>query len=114
MRVEKGLSAHFKQPNGPSRPGTDWAVGIKRGDEVHTVHVRTYMADDLAQNLRDDSQYQARTAMSYLNDMLQKGLDPTNPGELAITLTNPPGTPSVTPADAPPKKSRWKFWQEPT
>jgi hypothetical protein len=106
MRAGGGLSAHFKQPEGPSRPGTDWTVGLTRGAEVHTVTVRTYYADDLAKQYRDDSQYQVQTAMQYLDALLQKGWDPANPGELAITLTNPPGTP----ADAPPKKPSWKFW----
>ena len=32
MRVEGGLAASFKQPDGTSRPGTDWKIGIKRGD----------------------------------------------------------------------------------
>lgn len=102
MRVEGGLNAHFKQPDGSSRVGTDWNIGLKRGDETHTVMVRAYLADDLARDLRKDTEYQARTTMQYLNDLLQQGWDPKNPGDLAITIANPPG--------ALPKKSRWKLW----
>ena len=39
MRIENGLSAQFKEPNGTSRPGVHWAIGIKRGEE--TFKVRT-------------------------------------------------------------------------
>ena len=102
MRVERGLSAHFKQPDGSSRPGTDWSIGMKRGYESHSVMVRTYLADDLSSKLRKDTKYQARTAMQYLNDLLQKGWDPNNHGALAITIANPPGESA--------KQSRWKFW----
>jgi hypothetical protein len=102
MRVERGLNAHFKQTDGSSRPGTEWSIGLKRGDETHSVMVRTYLADDLSPKFRKDTEYQARTAMQYLNDLLQKGWNPANPGALAITVANPPG--------APVNKSRWKLW----
>ncbi len=35
MRVEDSLSAHFFQPDGSSRPGTDWSVGLQRGDSAY-------------------------------------------------------------------------------
>src|SRR5580698_4073820 len=41
VTVEKGLSAYFKQPSGPSRPGVDGAVRIE-GEKAGTVFVRTY------------------------------------------------------------------------
>jgi len=103
MRVEDGLSAHFKQPDGPSKPGTDWRIGLKRGGETHSVIVRTYLADDLAPALKKDSQYQARVAMEYLNHVLNDGWHPAEPRELIITLTNPMDA-------APKKKPFWKFW----
>ena len=102
MRVEAGLDAHFKQPNGPSRPGTDWRMGLKRGDEVHTVFVRTY-SDKVATDLAKDKMFMSNTAMRYLNDLLNSGWNPAEPRELAITVTNPDGY--------QPKKSLWKFWQ---
>ena len=89
MRVEGGLAASFKQPDGSSRPGTDWKIGIKRGDETHTVLVRTYLAPDIDPKLKNDSDFQARTAMGYLNDVLNQGSDPSKPRNRAITVTNP-------------------------
>ena len=90
MRVEGGLTASFRQPDGTSRPGTDWKIGIKRRDEIHTVLVRSYLAPDIEPKWQADSQYQARTAMGYLNDMLGKGWTPGQPLP-AITITNPQG-----------------------
>ena len=99
MRVEAGPNAYFNQPSGPSRPGTDWRIGLKHGDETHTVLVRTY-SDQAAPELAKDSQFMSNTAMRYLNDLLNSGW---NPDELAITVTNP--------IDYVSKKSFWKFWQ---
>jgi hypothetical protein len=91
MRVEGGLAASFKQPDGSSLAGTDWKIGIKRGDEIHTVLVRTYLAPDIDAKWKSDSEYQARTAMGYLNDILGKGWNPNEPRAHAITITNPAG-----------------------
>ena len=93
MRVEGGLAASFKQPDRSSREGTDWKIGIKRGDEIHTVLVRTYLAPDIDAKWKNDSNYQARTAMGYLNDILNKGWNPNEPRAHAITITNPASTP---------------------
>jgi hypothetical protein len=41
VKIEKGLTAYFKQPTGSSRPGVDWVVQIT-GDQAGTVVVRTY------------------------------------------------------------------------
>jgi hypothetical protein len=90
MRVEGGLAASFKQPDGTSRPGTDWTLGLKRGDETHSVLVRTYLDASIDPKWKNDSEYQARTAMEYLNDALDKGWIPTEPRNHVITITNPP------------------------
>ncbi|BCW90173.1 hypothetical protein sos41_33410 [Alphaproteobacteria bacterium SO-S41] len=60
MRVTGGLSAHFFQPDGSSRAGTDWSVGLKRGAEEHAVTVRTCTEDDLPAKLKNDNKYMAR------------------------------------------------------
>ena len=104
MRVEGGLSAHFKQAEGPSQPGTDWSIGLKRGDEIHTVIVRTHPADDLKGRLRDDADYMARTAMGYLNDLLNQGWDPREPREHVIVVGKPTDGAPVK------KKPFWKIW----
>ncbi|MGO8970774.1 MAG: hypothetical protein ACLQDQ_14540 [Myxococcaceae bacterium] len=45
VTIESGLSAYFKQPKGPSRPGVDWAVKIT-GERAVTIVVRTYFSTD--------------------------------------------------------------------
>jgi hypothetical protein len=45
VTVTSGLSAHFKQSKGPSRPGVDWVVQIT-GEQAATVKVRTYYSTD--------------------------------------------------------------------
>lgn len=118
MRIEGGLTAHFKEPDGTSRPGVEWAVGIKRGEELHTVMVKALLADNATAATRANQDYQARTAMQYLNDQLHSGWDPAQPKEHVIYISNPIGSnpignePSdgrVSPA-APAKKPWWKLW----
>jgi hypothetical protein len=103
MRIEGGLNAHFKQPDGSSRPGTDWAVGLKHGEETCKVFVRAYLSDDLAKRFRKDTEYQTQTVLGYVNDCLNAGWHPTQEKPLTITILNPKDMP-------PEKKSRWKFW----
>lgn len=45
VTVGNGLTAYFKQPQGPSRPGVDWVVRID-GEQAVTVMVRTYFSSD--------------------------------------------------------------------
>lgn len=101
MRITGGLSAHFKQPDGPSRPGTDWSVELKRGDEVRATTVRTLYAEDLWRKLQNDTTYLSRTAMQYLGDLLNQGWHPDEERQHVIVVGNPPGAA---------KKPFWKFW----
>jgi hypothetical protein len=64
MRVEGALEAHFMQPSGTSRPGIDWTIGLKRGEELHRVRVRSYFADDMTSAVRADTTYLGRTSPS--------------------------------------------------
>ena len=34
IEITGGLNAHFKQPDGPSKPGTDWAVTLSAGQKI--------------------------------------------------------------------------------
>jgi hypothetical protein len=77
MRIEGGLSASFLTPEGPSRPGVLWKVGLKHGEATYTVHVRALLADDATAATRRDEAYQARTTMEYLDDRLRDGWHPT-------------------------------------
>ena len=106
MRVEGALDAHFKQPDGPSRPGTDWVIGLKRGDELHQVRVRSYLSPDATAATRGDTTYLGRTVMQYLDDLLRSGWHPSQQREHVITIGNPlPGTqPSA------PRKPWWRVW----
>ena len=104
MRIETGLAAHFKQSDGPSRPGVVWSVGLKRGDEAYTATVRALLAEDATPATRANQQYQAQTAMQYLNDQLNQGWHPSQPKEHTIYIGNPHGQASRTE-----KKPWWKI-----
>jgi len=105
MRVEGALEAHFKQPTGPSRPGIDWTIGLKRGEETHRVRVRSYFSDDMRSAVRADTTYLGRTVMQYLDDLLATGWPPAQERDHVITIGNPlPGTPVGT------RRPWWRFW----
>lgn len=109
MRIERGLSAHFKESDGSSRPGVEWAVGLKRGDELHTVTVKALLADDATPATRANQEYQAQTAMQYLNDQLHSGWDPAQAKEHVIYISNPRGAAAAA-APAGDRKPWWKLW----
>ena len=88
VRIEGALNAHFKQPDGSSRPGTDYAVGLKRGDEAQRVLVRAYLAPDITAATRRDTNYQAQTVMRYVSDRLGAGWTPGQPLP-PVTIRNP-------------------------
>src|SRR5258708_10997386 len=94
MRIEGALSAHFKQPNGKSRPGTDWKVGLKRGDELYTIFVRTYFSEDASATTRADTAYQGCTVMGYLNDLIRGGWSPPDRAPNALAIGNSPESPA--------------------
>jgi hypothetical protein len=103
-RIEGGLNAHFKQPDGTSRPGTDWTVGLRHGGEMYSIFVRAYLSDDLSGKYRKDTNYQGQTVLGYVFDMLEKGWHPAQAQDiLTLTILNPKD-------DPPKKKSGWKFW----
>ncbi len=89
MRIEGALNAHFKQPDGSSRPGADWAVGLKHGNNIYKVIVRAYLSNDLRPDLKTNQQYQAQTVMGFLNDLIGQGWSPDQARDLVITITNP-------------------------
>jgi hypothetical protein len=105
MRIEGALSAHFIQPDGSSRPGTDWSVGLKRGDSSYKVVVRAYLSDDMTKRARSDTQYQGQTVLGYVSDLLAQGWGPEQGGDLVIVLQNPTGEKAEGP-----QKPWWRFW----
>lgn len=104
MRVEGGLSAHFKVPNGPSRPGVHWAIGLKHGEETYKVLVKALFADDATPETQKNQEYQAQVAMQYLNEQLSKGWHPSQDAEHTIYVGNPQ---AAKPASS---KPWWKLW----
>jgi hypothetical protein len=109
MRIENGLEAHFKEPNGGSRPGVDWAIDMKNGEKVYRVRVRALLADDASARTRKDEKYQARTAMQYLDSLLTEGWHPDEERLHTIYI----GNPKESFADAEAAESTkpwWKFW----
>lgn len=92
MRVEGGLAAHFKVPDGPSRPGVQWAIGLEQGDKTYKVFVKALFADDATSRTKQDQEYQAQVAMQYLNDQLSDGWHPSQDMEHTIYIGNPRNT----------------------
>jgi hypothetical protein len=102
--IEGALSANFFQPDGTSRPGTDWSVGLKNGNqEKQHVTVRSYLSADMTRRARKDTGYQAQTVMGYVSDLLAQGWTPSQGEQLEITIQNPTGEPAK-------QKSWWKVW----
>ena len=102
VRVESGLSAHFFQPDGTSRPGTDWSVALDRGGATHHVTVRAYLDESMTRRARADTAYQGGTVRGYVDAMLAQGWRPDHEGALEITILNPTGEGAGAPW--------WKFW----
>jgi len=74
VTVENGLSAYFKQPKGPSRPGVDWAVKIA-GERAVTIVVRTYFSTDPPRET--DKTAMAEKAGRFITKKLATGWFPT-------------------------------------
>ncbi|MBX9599951.1 MAG: hypothetical protein K2X35_03065 [Bryobacteraceae bacterium] len=88
MRIEGAMNANFLQEDGASIPGTEWAVGLKNGDDLFKVMVRTYLADDVRSEVAENVEYQGQTVLGYVWDMLQAGWTPDQ--ELSpIVIGNP-------------------------
>jgi len=105
MRIDGALSAHFMQPDGSSRPGTDWAVGLKRGERDYHIMVRAYLSEEMTKRARADTEYQGQTVLEYVGDLLAQGWTPDQGAELAITIQNPIGEKE----DAA-SRPWWRFW----
>jgi hypothetical protein len=74
IKITGGLNAHFKQPDGPSKPGTDWAVTLKRGPEVHRILVRSYARGDGKTSQQDE----ISMVLRYVADRLRQGWAPSD------------------------------------
>ena len=101
MSIESGLSAHFKQDDGPSLPGVSWLVRIERDGCIHHARVKSLLAADASRATRKDEKYQGRTTLDYLAAEMANGWDPAQEREHTIQIGDPQGQ------VAPPW---WKFW----
>ena len=79
IEITGGLNAHFKQPNGPSKPGTDWAVTLKRGAEDHRIFVRSYARGDG----KISQQQEISMVLRYVAGLLGRGWTPGDSKERA-------------------------------
>ena len=113
MAIESGLSAHFKQPDGPSLPGTDWLVRIERDGSTYHARVRALLQAGASKATRDDPAYQAQTTMQYLADQMESGWNPADEREHVIHIGDPHGTaPQPEEGHAPDGAAKpwWKLW----
>lgn len=108
MRIEGSLTANFFQPDGSSRPGTDWKVGVQHGADAYQVMVRSYLSNDATSKTRKDTNYQGQKVMGYVNDLIEKGWRPDSPIPSFITIGNPSTGGDTSSDDA--TKAWWKFW----
>lgn len=93
LRIEGAMNASFFQEDGSSRPGTEWKVGLKNGDDEFSSVVRTYLDPGVTAATAQNIEYQARTVMQFVWDILQQGWTPGNPeeGALEIVIGEPKG-----------------------
>jgi hypothetical protein len=84
IAVQTGLSAHFRQPNGPARPGIDWIILLTNGTETKKILVRDYL-DDTAGRSQEQS---GKSAVEFVGNLLRTGWTPKDykgqPGELIV------------------------------
>lgn len=102
MSIEDGLDAYFFQPDGSSRPGTDWSVALQHGEISYQVMVRAYLTEDATRATRKDSDYQVQMVLEYVSGLLSQGWTPDEPGDLTVVIPNRPGSL----ADKP----WWRIW----
>lgn len=102
MSIGDGLDAHFYQPDGSSRPGTDWDVALRYGDSSYHVMVRAYLSEDANRATRKDTAYQVQVVLEYVGVLLSQGWTPDDPSDLTVVIPNRPG--SLT------EKPWWRVW----
>ncbi len=91
VTVKNGLTAYFKQPNGPSRPGVDWAVQIS-GEQTATVLVRTYFSTDPPRE--EEKPALAEKAGRFVAQKLATGWLPGTERLLEVEVGPAPATPA--------------------
>lgn len=87
IKMLQGLKVHFKQPDGTSRPGTDWMVAVNDGRRECRILVRVY-AGDVA---KVGQQRETAMVVEYVAGLLRSGWTLDNykgePGELTLPIS---------------------------
>lgn len=74
LSVSSGLSAYFKQPDGPSLPGVDWIINVSGSDVDTTVLVRIMFSSDPPDQSEQESM--AELAKAEVRSRLASGWRP--------------------------------------
>jgi hypothetical protein len=104
LKIVNGLRAHFIQPDGTSRPGTDWIVSCKNGAVESRVIVRTYSD----RTPRGTPEQHASAAMTFVARKLEDGWAPVGDdgSDELVVPDDFVGQQSV-PAT---RRPWWRFW----
>lgn len=85
LKITGGMSAHFKQESGPSRPAILWSIAASNGKVEKKLLVRDYI-DDPGGHTQEQS---AQATIAYIGSLIQGGWSPMNytglPEELIVS-----------------------------
>ena len=87
--IHEGLAANFEMEGGASRPGVDWSISLKDGDDDYKLMVRMLFDVDVSEETKSDQDYQCRTTVQYLFDQIDHGWHPREECEHVIVLRDP-------------------------
>jgi hypothetical protein len=86
ITVKDYLRAHFIQPDGSDKAGTDWTAVLDDGANVRRILVRAYVENGLDISAEEESHMVA----SFVAERLRAGWTPEmwkgEPGELTVEL----------------------------
>ena len=83
ITVSGQLQAAFRQPDGRTQAGTDWALLLSRGAEEHRVLVRSYAEDVCGL----ESEQEIALVLKYVECLLGEGWNPDNCRHWSCPLT---------------------------
>ena len=89
LSAATALTGYFRQPDGTSKAGSDWAVSLTDGVNQYMVQVRVFSEDVEGMTVEQQSQ----VAVNYVIHRLKRGWKPTSysgrPGELTVPSRPP-------------------------
>lgn len=106
ITLKAGLKAHFNQPEGPSLPGTDWAVELHDGLKEYRILVRAYAHEVAGLSTEQET----KAVIAFVSQLLQQGWTPAQwkgePGELTLRRMSK----ETCRKPSCPAKPWWRFW----